>query len=310
MGAGVAGREERLSLPSARNDRAPGTVPARVRIQRLLPGIASTALVFVVMLILFGPIVLLAVLSFDHSTIIALDWSGFTTQWYRDAWSNTDLRSAILNSLLVATIVTAISMVLGTMCAFAVTRFRFRLRGAVAGLVGAPLVVPWLMIGVGAAIFFFHYHVPGLFPLSLHSVTAVQVICTFPLVVAIVAARLVRFETVQEEAAIDLGASRFQLLRHIILPQLTPSLCAAAIFAFSWSFNNFEIDFFVGGYDETFPVWVYSELRRAPNLPIINASSTLISFVQVLLVWGVWRLLARGDGDASSQTATVVDVIR
>ncbi len=73
------------------------------------------------------------------------------------------------------------------------------------------------------------------------------------------AARLVRFEAVQEEAAIDLGASRFQTLRRIILPQLTPSLCAAAIFAFSWSFNNFEIDFFVGGYDETFPVWVYSD---------------------------------------------------
>lgn len=284
-------------------------MPARVRIQHLLPGVASIALVFVVMLILFGPIVLLAVLSFDRSTIIALDWSGFTTQWYSDAWSNTDLRAAILNSLLVAAVVTAISMVLGTMCAFAITRFRFRLRGAVAGLVGAPLVVPWLMIGVGAAIFFFHYHVPGLFPLSLHSVGAVQIVCTFPLVVAIVAARLVRFEVVQEEAAIDLGASRLQVLRRIILPQLTPALCAAAIFAFSWSFNNFEIDFFVGGYDETFPVWVYSELRRAPNLPIINASSTLISFVQVLLVWGVWRLLARSGDDASSQAASVVDVI-
>ena len=81
------------------------------------------------------------------------------------------------------------------------------------------------------------------------------------------------------------------MLRHIILPQLTPALGAAAIFAFSWSFNNFEIDFFVGGYDQTFPVWVYSELRRAPNLPIINASSTLISFVQVLMVVVAWRLL-------------------
>jgi len=296
--------------PSARDDPAPGTVPTRVRIQRLLPGIASVALVFLIMLILFGPIVLLAVLSFDRSTIIALDWSGFTTQWYHDAWANPDLRSAILNSLGVAAIVTAISMVLGTMCAFAITRFRFRGRGGVAGLVGAPLVVPWLMIGVGAAIFFFHYHVPGMFPLSLHSVVAVQIICTFPLVVAIVAARLVRFEAVQEEAAIDLGASRLQVLRHIMLPQLTPAMCAAAIFAFSWSFNNFEIDFFVGGYDETFPVWVYSELRRAPNLPIISASSTLISFVQVLLVIGVWRLLARGEGDASSQAASVVDVIK
>jgi ABC-type spermidine/putrescine transport system permease subunit II len=303
----VAGRQERLT-PADRPREAPqvARMPARVRLRRMLPGIASVSLVTFLMLVLFGPIVLLAVLSFDKATIIALDWQGFTTQWYREMWANTDLRAAVLNSMVVAAVVTVISMVSGTMAAFAITRFRFRGRGAVAGLVGAPLVVPWLMIGVGAAIFFFHYNVPGLFPLSLHSVTAVQVACTFPLVTAVVAARLARFEGVQEEAAIDLGASRLQVLRHIILPQLTPALGAAAIFAFSWSFNNFEIDFFVGGYDQTFPVWVYSELRRAPNLPIINASSTLISFVQVLMVVVAWRLLRGQDEEDGS---AVVDAL-
>lgn len=289
--------------------RSRATMPARVRLRRALPGIGSITLVLLVMLILFGPIVLLAVLSFDRSTIIALDWEGFTTQWYHDAWVNTDLRAAVLDSLEVAAVVTTISMALGTMSAFAITRFRFRMRGLVASLVGAPLVVPWLMIGVGAAIFFFHYHVPGLFPLSLHSVGAVQIVCTFPLVTAVVAARLARFERVQEEAAIDLGASRIQVLRHIILPQLTPALGAAAIFAFSWSFNNFEIDFFVGGYDQTFPVWVYSELRRAPNLPIINASSTLISFAQVLMVIAAWRLLRGHGDDGESEAAIMVDAL-
>ncbi len=287
----------------------PAAMPLSVRLRRALPGIGSVTLVLLVMLILFGPIVMLAVLSFDRSTIIALDWQGFTTEWYRDAWANTDLRAAVLDSLEVAAVVTAISMVLGTMSAFAITRFRFRMRGLVASLVGAPLVVPWLMIGVGAAIFFFHYQVPGLFPLSLDSVGAVQIVCTFPLVTAVVAARLARFEGVQEEAAIDLGASRLQVLRHIILPQLTPALGAAAIFAFSWSFNNFEIDFFVGGYDQTFPVWVYSELRRAPNLPIINASSTLISFVQVLMVVGAWRLLRGRGEDGQSEAAIMVDAL-
>jgi spermidine/putrescine transport system permease protein len=284
-------------------------MPLGVRLRRALPGVGSVSLVFVVMLILFGPIVLLAVLSFDRATIIALDWQGFTTQWYREMWGNTDLRAAVVNSLWVAVVVTVISMVLGTMSAFAITRFRFRGRAAAAGLVGAPLVVPWLMIGVGAAIFFFHYQVPGLFPLSLHSVGAVQIVCTFPLVTAVVAARLARFDGVQEEAAIDLGASRLQVMRHIVLPQLTPALGAAAIFAFSWSFNNFEIDFFVGGYDQTFPVWVYSELRRAPNLPIINASSTLISFVQVVMVVAAWWLLRGQDADGRSEASVMVDAL-
>jgi ABC-type spermidine/putrescine transport system permease subunit II len=302
--AGRVQREHAEPVPVAR-------MPARVRVRRALPGLASALLLLLVMLILFGPIVLLAVLSFDHTTIIALDWNGFTTQWYRDAWNNSDLRAAVWNSLKVATVVTAISMVLGTMSAFAITRFRFHGRGAVAGLVGAPLIVPWLMIGIGAAIFFFHYHVPWMFPLSLHSVTAVQIICTFPLVTAIVVARLARFDWVQEEAAIDLGASRFQVLRRVVLPQLTPSLGAAAIFAFSWSFNNFEIDFFVGGYDQTFPVWVYSELRRAPNLPIINASSTLISVVQVLMVLVAWWFLRAAQEDEDRGGASVlVDAVK
>ena len=73
-------------------------MPARVRLQRMLPSIASVALVAFVMLVLFGPIVLLAVLSFDKATIIALDWQGFTTQWYREMWANTNLRAAVLNS--------------------------------------------------------------------------------------------------------------------------------------------------------------------------------------------------------------------
>jgi spermidine/putrescine transport system permease protein len=91
---------------------------------------------------------------------------------------------------------------------------------------------------------------------------------------------------------------------------LTPSMGAAAIFAFSWSFNNFEIDFFVGGYDQTFPVWVYSELRRAPNLPIINASSTLISIVQVLMVLVAWWFLRAQQEDERSGASVLVDAVK
>ncbi len=132
MGAGLAGREERLSLPGAspaRDEPAPDGA-RRHADPAAAPGIASAVLVFLIMLILFGPIVLLAVLWFDHETIIALDWTGFTTQWYRDAWANSDLRAAILNSLYVATIITAIGLVLGTMTRVRLTRFRFRCAAA------------------------------------------------------------------------------------------------------------------------------------------------------------------------------------
>ena len=79
----------------------------------------------------------------------------------------------------------------------------------------------------------------------------------------------------------------------VVLPQLAPALAAAAIFAFAWSFNNFEISFFNGGYDQTFPVWVYSVLRHSDNLPVVNAISTLISVVQVAVVYLLWWAVRR-----------------
>ncbi len=93
------------------------------------------------------------------------------------------------------------------------------------------------------------------------------------------------------------------MLRYVVLPQIAPSLAAAAIFAFAWSFNNFEISFFVGGFDQTFPVWVFSVLRQSENLPLVNAVSTVIAVAQVLAVFGAWWLMKRmtrnSGGDAA-----------
>jgi ABC-type spermidine/putrescine transport system permease subunit II len=129
-----------------------------------------------------------------------------------------------------------------------------------------------------------------------------HLVVTFPLVVAIVSAGLVRFQRSLEEAAIDLGATQMQMLRYVVLPQVGPSIAAASIFAFAWSFNNFEISFFNGGFEQTFPVWVFSILRQSENLPVVNAVSTVIAAAQILAVFGGWMLMRRltrsgGDGD-------------
>ena len=189
---------------------------------------------------------------------------------------------------------------LGTLTAFALTRMRFLMRGGVAAVVGAALVVPWLVIGI-SALLFFNDDLPlvGQTDLSLWTVGIMHIVCTFPLVAAIVSARLARFDRTQEEAAIDLGASQAQMLRRVVLPHLTPALVASAIFAYMWSFNNFEISYFVGGPDYTFPVWAFSTLRHGQNLPIVNSISTVISLVQVVLVFIAWRIARprpdRGD---------------
>ena len=184
---------------------------------------------------------------------------------------------------------------LGTLAAFGVTRFRFRGRGAIGCLVAAPLILPWLIIGIAALMFYVRFNVD----LTLRTVVATQVICTFPLVTAIVGAQLFRFQRVQEEAAIDLGCTRLQVLRHVILPHIAPALAASAIFAFTWSFNNYEISAFTIGFQQTFPIWVYSSVRNPDHTAVVNAISAAISVVQVALIYLAVRLLrSRGGTEA------------
>ena len=269
----------------------------------------AVLLVLAVAVVLVGPILLLALFSFNDSSVIALPFEGVTTEWYRAALSDPAALKALGNSVLLASIVTPVCVVLGTATAWAVTRFRFRSRAAWSGLVGAPLVVPWLVMGVAGLLLFATLQVEP----SLKTIGAMHVMTTFPLVTALVASRLVRFERSQEEAALDLGASQAQMMRKVVLPQLAPALAASAIFAFAWSFNNFEISFFTGGYDETFPVWVYSVLRQSDNLPVVNAMSTLVSVVQVAIVYLLWwgmRRVSRRRGTADDMTVMVAGGVR
>ena len=130
-----------------------------------------------------------------------------------------------------------------------------------------------------------------------------QLVVTFPLVVAIVSAGLVRFQRSLEEAAIDLGASQVQMLRYVVLPaDRARRWPRPAIFAFAWSFNNFEISFFTGGFEQTFPVWVFSILRQSENLPLVNAVSTVIALAQVIVVFGAWQLIKRAHPRRAAAT--------
>jgi spermidine/putrescine transport system permease protein len=278
--------------------RAPASVgdlagAARWRRRRTLNTWGWRAFLGVVMLALFGPLAILVLFSFNDSNILSFPLEGFTTNWYAEALSDVTLRKALSNSFGVAFVVAPLCLVLGTFAAFGLTRFRFRGRGLIGGLVIAPLILPWLIIGIAALM---GYARAGI-PLSLRTVVATQTVCTFPLVTAIVAAQLFRFQKVQEETAIDLGCSRVQVLRYIILPHIGPALAAAAIFAFTWSFNNYEISAFTLGFQQTFPVWVYSSVRNPDHTAIVNSISALISLTQIVMIWIALRLLRSRTGD-------------
>lgn len=260
----------------------------RERTSRVLQGM----LLGFVGLVIFGPLIVLAIFSFNDSQILAFPLKGFTTDWYDKAFGNADLREALWNSIKIAVPVTVICLVLGTLSAVGLTRYVFRGRGPIAALVALPLVLPWLVIGISGLLFFdwVNRNVFGL-ELSLMTAGAMHVVIAFPLVTALVSAQLYRIERNLEEAAMDLGATPRQALRLVILPLLIPTLAASTIFVFSWSFNVFIVSFFTLGFESTFPVWVFSSLRRARNLPVVNAISTFVSVIQVLVVWGAWKVL-------------------
>jgi spermidine/putrescine transport system permease protein len=257
--------------------------------RELVTRIASAVMLAFGALILFGPFLLLAFLSFNDSQILAFGFRGFTTRFYEEALQDAAMRESLRNSLLVAGLTTPICVALGTLGAFGIARFVFPGRGLVAGSLTLPLVVPSLLVGVGALVTFSKIDVP----LSLYTVAVMHIVVGFPLVMAIVTAALYRFDRSLEEAALDLGATRRELVWYVLLPYLVPALAAAAIFVFGWSFNSFTVTFFTVGSERMFTVWVFSKLRRGTNLPTVNAISTLVTFVTVVVVYIAYYLLRR-----------------
>jgi ABC-type spermidine/putrescine transport system permease subunit II len=246
--------------------------------------------------VLFGPLLILLMFSFNDSNVLALPFEGLTLRWYRSALTDVSLHKALLNSTIIALLVTPLCLGLGTLAAFGLTRFRFRGRALVAFLVATPLVLPWLVVGIAALMAYAKADVT----LGLSTVIATQAACTFPLVTAIVGAQLYRFERIQEEAAIDLGCNRLQVLRWVVFPHIAPAVAAAGIFAFTWSFNNYEISAFTLGFQQTFPVWVYSSVRDPDHTAVVNAVSALISAAQLLLIWGGLKLIKRRTSDEAA----------
>ena len=239
----------------------------------------------IVGLFLYLPLLTLIAFSFNDSKRNIV-WRGFTTDWYRMALTDASLLEAFGNSLTIAALCTVVSVVLGALAAVALWRFRFRGRLAFEGAMAMPIVVPEICMGVAMLVFFARI-LPwpqGLaWPLNLGPIVIAHISFSFPFVAVVVRARLQSFDRAQEEAARDLGASDWAAFRDVLIPHLGPSLIAGALLAFTLSLDDFVITFFTSGPDTiTFPVKVYSMVRFSVT-PEVNAASTLLIVLTVLL---------------------------
>ncbi|TVQ36597.1 MAG: ABC transporter permease [Geminicoccaceae bacterium] len=248
---------------------------------------------------LYAPIVILVVFSFNDSRRNIV-WQGFTTDYYVRALNNLSLLEAFGNSLTIALLSTVISTVLGGLLALGLYRFRFPGRSSVEAASALPIVVPEICMGVALLVFFAEIGWrPGLpWPLSLANIVAGHVAFSFPFVAVVVRARLAGFDRAQEEASKDLGASEWQTFRYVTLPFMKPGLIAGALLAMTLSLDDFVITFFTSGPDTlTFPVKVYSMVRFGAT-PEVNAASTVLIAVTVLLTILAVRLQRPDKGVA------------
>jgi spermidine/putrescine transport system permease protein len=233
---------------------------------------------------LYAPLLVLIAFSFNDSKRNIV-WRGFTFKYYGKVLENDGLMAALGNSLTIAFLATLFSIILGTLAAVMLWRFRFPGKTAVEGTMALPIVVPEICMGVAMLVFFAKLDWPTdlPWPLNLSAITIAHITFCFPFVAMVVRARLAGFNKEQEEAAKDLGATEWQAFRDVLLPHMKPGIIAGALLAFTLSLDDFVITFFTSGPNTiTFPVKVYSMVRFSVT-PEVNAASAILIFLTILL---------------------------
>ena len=251
--------------------------------------ISLTVFFWLLVIFLYLPIMVLAVFSFNDGDP-SFPLSGFTTHWYGDVLSNRILVTALGRSVVVATISSLIAVTLGVLTSFALLRRRFRGKPVVSALVFSPLVIPYLVFGISLLLLFtlldkvlsasFGFY----FGLGLHSVVIGHVVVALPYTILTVMPLLERLSVSLDEAAKDLGASPRQTFRRVTLPLLRPALISAFLVAFTLSFDEFAIASFLAGTQQTWPVYLFAQLRVPSLLPQLIAVSSVVFIASMLLV--------------------------
>jgi spermidine/putrescine transport system permease protein len=244
---------------------------------------------------LYLPIAVLVIFSFSTSRYASV-WSGFTLDWYGRLLQNQRIIDALLNSLIVASSATMIAAVFGTAAALGLMRLRGR-QGALETLVSLPIVMPELVQGI-ALLLLFTLLLP--LRLGLLTITLAHAVFGIAYVTLVVRARLEGLDPQLEEAARDLGASARQAFWRITLPLIMPGVVGGALLAFTLSFDDFVIAFFVTGPGaSTLPIEIYSMVKRGVT-PEINALATLILLASVTLIAAALWLQQRGSNETGA----------
>jgi putative spermidine/putrescine transport system permease protein len=255
--------------------------------QSMVSRVFSKAGIFLIFAFMLLPVVMVVWISFFKSSAIMFPPKGYSLQWYGKLLEQDNFLNAFLYSLKISFIAMLISLVLGLLSSVAITQFEFRGKQFLQSLFLSPLVVPAIITGIAIYIFMFNLgQILGVnFVPSTWSLILANFVIAIPWTVRLLTAGLQGVNKSQEEAAIDLGASRFQAFWHVTLPSIRPSLVAAGIIAFIFSFDSLELSLMlVSPGQSTLPIEILNYVFWKLD-PLIAAVSTIqIIIVGILMV--------------------------
>lgn len=230
---------------------------------------------------LFSPMLLIVPVSFNRAATFDFPPAGLSLRWYAGLLQNASFGRAFVISLVVAVVATAISLVVGGLAAYGLTRYRFPGRRLVAALALSPLVIPGIVLGVATIMFF---NAIGLLQ-SIPGLIVADVIVTLPYVVRTVTAALANLDPSVEEVAMVLGADRFTVMWRVVVPSVAPGFMAAGVIAGLVAFDEFTIALFITGGDVvTLPVQIFQSTYYQIEPTVAAVSTLLLLFSAVVIV--------------------------
>jgi putative spermidine/putrescine transport system permease protein len=266
-----------------------------------------------IVLFLLFPILLIALYAFNESNVQSWPIPGLSTKWFSSTFHNEQMREALWLSVRAALISTTIAIVLGSLAAFAVHRFRFFGRETISFLLVLPLALPGIITGMALNSFF----VWGNVDFSLTTIVIGHATFCIVTVYNNALARLRRTQTSLVEASMDLGADGWQTFRHVTMPVIATALVAGGLLAFALSFDEVIVTTFTAGAQNTLPLWIFGNIRLGQNLPQVNVVVLMVIVVTIVPVTLAQRLTrdtgvlrpgtGRGRADASTHAAVAAE---
>ena len=265
------------------------------------------AAALITLVFLYVPLLIVVLYAFNDSIGQAWPIQDYTTKWFSAAWNNEQVRQALPNSLVVATIATLFALTLGSLAAFAVHRFRFFGRNAVSFLLVLPIALPGIVTAIALNNSINNFGIPfGILTIIIGH-------ATFCIVVVYnnVIARLRRTPTSLVEASMDLGADGWQTFRYVTFPAIRTAVVAGALLAFALSFDEIVVTNFTAGSTLTIPKFIYNNMRLPRNRPIVNVVAVAVILIMFIPVYIAQRMAGGPDvkdAAAKAQAAEAAEV--